>query len=102
MPARQNPQLRITKTSAERNFTSAGDIIHYTLTVTNSGNVTITGVVVTDPNAVVTCTGAPYTLAPGEQVTCTAVHTVTSADVSAGRIRNTAHTAGYDPGGMIR
>ena len=98
VPAAQNPQIRITKTASERNYTSAGEVIHYTLTVTNAGNVTLTGVVVTDPNATVTCANSPYTLAPGDQRTCTAVHTVTGADVTAGSIRNVATATGYDPG----
>jgi len=100
VPATQNPRISITKTALEANYTTAGDIIHYTLVVNNSGNVTLTGVVVTDPNTLVTCTGAPYTLAPGASVTCTAVHTITSSDVSDRSFANTATATGYDPSGQ--
>ena len=65
--------------------------------ITNTGNVTLTNVVASDPNAVVTCNGAPYTLAPGATATCTAIHTVTDADMTAGSIVNTASVYGYDP-----
>jgi len=42
----------------------AGDKINYTFTVTNTGNVTLTGVVVTDPLTSTNC--AVGTLAPGQ------------------------------------
>ena len=96
----RRPAISITKATTTTTFTAPGEVISYTLIIRNTGNVTLTGVVVTDPNAVVTCTGAPYTLVPGEQVTCTAVHTVTSADVAAGSITNMATVAGYGPGSI--
>ena len=74
----RRPAISITKATTATTFTAPGEVISYTLIISNTGNVTLTGVVVTDPIAVVTCTGAPYTLVPGEQVTCTAVHTVTA------------------------
>ena len=98
IPADVRASMRITKTARETDFTSAGDIINYTFTVTNNGNVTITGISVADPNAGINCPGVPATLAPNASLTCTAVHTVTSADVSAGRITNVATATGYDPG----
>ena len=94
----RRPGISITKASTSTTFTAPGEVISYTLNIRNTGNVTLTGIEVTDPNAVVTCNGAPYTLAPGAQVTCTAVHTVTSADVTAGRITNIATAAGFGPG----
>ena len=69
--------------------------IHFS--ITNTGNVTLTNVVASDPNAVVTCNGSPYTLAPGASATCSATHTVTAADMTAGSIVNTASVIGYDP-----
>ena len=65
--------------------------------MTNTGNVTITGITVNDPNATVTCAGAPYTLTPGASTTCTATHTVTAADIIAGSITNAATIAGTAP-----
>ena len=94
----QNPRLTISKSARETNFTSAGDIINYTFTVSNTGNVTLTGVTVSDPNAVVNCPGAPATLSPNASITCSAVHTVTGADVGAGSVRNIATVTGYGPG----
>ena len=69
---------------------SAGDDVPFTFTVTNTGNVTLSDITVTDPmTGAVTCPST--TLAPGDTVVCTAApYTVTDADVTAGEIRNTA------------
>ena len=86
----QNPELTLVKSADRAEYTAPGETINYTLTVTNTGNVTITGITVSDPIVTVTCPGAPYTLIPGASATCTATHTVTIADILAGSIINTA------------
>ena len=95
--ANQAPEITITKAAIENSYSRVGEVIHYTLLITNTGNVTLTNVVASDPNAVVTCNGAPYTLAPNATATCSATHTVTAADMTAGSIVNTASVEGYDP-----
>ncbi len=75
----QNPELTLVKSADRAEYTAPGEIINYTLTVTNTGNVTITGITVSDPIVTVTCPGAPYTLVPGASATCTAQYTVTSS-----------------------
>ena len=97
VPALQLPALEIVKSADRDTYTAPGDVINYTLVVTNTGNVTITGITVSDPIVTVTCTGAPYTLAPGASVTCTATYTVTMADIIAGNITNTATVTGVAP-----
>ena len=77
-----------------------GDTIIYTFNVTNTGNVALTNVTVTDANAVVT--GGPIaTLAPGtsDAVTFTATHVITQADVAAGKVINQAVATGTTPNG---
>src|SRR4029077_791236 len=69
--------------------TDAGDVIHYNLHVSNTGDVTLTGVVVTDP-----LTGNPAgvlaTLAPGAGQDLVVSHTITQAEVDAnGPVINT-------------
>ncbi|MGO4105782.1 hypothetical protein AB4Y63_17725 [Leifsonia sp. YAF41] len=82
----------------------AGDIIHYEFTATNTGNVTLTGVVVTDPlpglsDLAYTWPGAEGVLAPGQSVVATAKYSVTQADVDGpGEVTNTATVDGMGPG----
>ncbi|KLT63576.1 hypothetical protein, partial [Pedobacter sp. BMA] len=76
----------------------AGKVLNYNLVIKNTSNVTLTNLVVTDANAVVT--GSPVsTLAPGASVTLTAAHTLTQADVDAGSYTNTATVTGKTPAG---
>ena len=76
--------------------TAAGDTIDYTFVVTNTGNVTLDAVSVSDPKVgTVSC---PVTvLAPGESTTCTAAYTLTQIDVDAGHVANTATATGTGP-----
>ena len=62
----------------------------FTFLVTNTGNVTLSSLVVKDPMlALVSCPAT--SLVPGAQVLCTgSVYTVTDADASRGWIKNTA------------
>ncbi len=68
----------------------AGDRIDWTLVVTNLGATTLTDITISDPSA--GTAHCPHTvLAPGESMTCAVPsHTVTAADGTAGRVRNTA------------
>lgn len=76
----------------------AGEEIVFTITVTNTGDITLTDVTVDDPMVDVVCPTGP--LAPGSAVDCvSAPYTVTAADVAAGEILNTATVAGETPGG---
>ena len=69
---------------------AAGDVISYTITVENTGNVTLDGVTVTDPcdrsrpTPRATPVGDDATLEVGETWTYTASYTVTQADIDAG------------------
>ena len=98
------PAVTIVKTADPTTVTAAGDTVDYSFVVTNTGNVTLTDVVVTDtftapagPELVVTC--PVTTLAPSESTTCTASYTVTQADVDAGSIQNSAIATGTPPNG---
>ncbi|MEL6686341.1 MAG: Ig-like domain-containing protein [Pseudomonadota bacterium] len=77
---------------------NAGDVINYTFQVTNTGNVTLTNLTLSDPG--VTVSGGPIvSLAPGAQdtTTFTATRNITQTDINAGQFSNTATVSGRDP-----
>ncbi|WP_109299350.1 PKD-like domain-containing protein [Aquimarina sp. AU474] len=79
-----------------------GEIITYTLSLTNTGNVTLTNVLISDNNANVGSVN-PNNVAiilPGETVTITASHTITQSDLNAGSVINTASVTAEDPNGQ--
>ena len=51
--------------------------------MTNTGNVTLTGITLSDNNATLRDAARPTTLAPGATMTCTATHTFTQAELDA-------------------
>ena len=90
--------MSITKNETSRSFI-VGEYINYEIIVTNTGNVTVDNIDVTDDNATI-LTGNPVgTLAPGASTTLTAQHEVVQADVDAGFVANTAIATGDSPTG---
>jgi uncharacterized repeat protein (TIGR01451 family) len=89
------PSLKVTKSTVSQSFNSVGDVIDYTITVENTGNVTLTDIVVTDPTATITGGSPIASLAPGATATVTASHTVTQADLDAGKVVNTAKASAF-------
>ncbi len=94
----QNPELTLVKAADRTEYVAPGEVINYTLTVTNTGNVTVRDITLYDPNATtMTCTGAPFTLVPGAIASCTATHTVTMDDIFNGTVVNIAAATGTAP-----
>ena len=105
--------LTTVKTTSTTSYAAVGDLIHYSITVTNIGNIRISGITLSDPNATITCASSQNTLASGTNLkcatvpflephaifTCTAVHTVTQADLDACSVTNIATTIGTDANG---
>src|SRR5690606_8760482 len=83
------PGLSLTKGVTSEGPYDVGDQIKYfNIVVTNTGNVTLTDVVVTDDNAEI-ISGSPIArLMPGVSATVMARHVVTQADVDAGEVIN--------------
>jgi hypothetical protein len=102
------------------NIVNANDIITYTFTVKNTGNVTLRNVVLSDtkvtPAALVlpvggdvapmldsTDTAAPgwFNLAPGDTITSTATYAISQTDVNTGQVLNTASVTSTTIPGLI-
>ena len=71
--------LNVTGGDGDALADAAGDVLNYTVTVTNAGNVTLTGVTVVDPLTGQSISGA--TLAPGASQTYNTSYTLTQADL---------------------
>jgi uncharacterized repeat protein (TIGR01451 family) len=98
----QTPSLTIDKTvssvknpdgtdDSDGKADQAGDVIHYSVLVTNTGNTTLTGVSVSDPltNGNLDCDSGTagqqktgLTIAVGGSITCTGTYTVTQTDLN--------------------
>ncbi len=82
----------------------AGDTITYRFVITDTGDRTLTGLVLTDPRIAdegrtIACPST--TLSAGASITCTAEYTLTQADLDAGSLTNVATVAGDDHGTAV-
>jgi len=100
----QSTALTVVKSSTTTTVTTAGQQIPYDFVVTNTGNVTMTGLTITDTVAApsdpanLSSISCPVTsLPPGDSVTCTATYTVGQADVDNGTVGDTATAAATPP-----
>ncbi len=98
-PITRTATIALDKQAGTPSGTTVGSTIAYTFVVTNTGNVTLDPVAVTDPK-VGTVTCPPGALAPGASKTCTATYTLTQADVDSGHVANTATATGTPPPGV--
>ncbi len=74
----------------------AGDTIRFTYRVDNSGTAALTGLQVRDPAVGKnTCSG---TIAAGGQSTCSATHTITTADLTSGGVTSSPVASGMSAG----
>jgi uncharacterized repeat protein (TIGR01451 family) len=81
---------------------NVGDQITYAFTVTNTGNVPLSNITITDPLPGIVLSGGPLaSLAPGvsNSTTFTGLYTITQADINAGRVANQALATGTPPVG---
>jgi len=74
-------------------FYTEGEVIHYSITYTNDGELPLTDVQVWDVMNVTMPVAHAETLQPGESRVCYYQHTVTAEDVAAGSVMNIAHAS---------
>lgn len=102
------PQLTVAKTAGRTHIPAdeerAGEVIPYSLTVSNTGNVTVSGIELEDALAAKSLKvdwggNAGHTLAPGQSVPASASYAISDTDVDRGIVENTAQACGKSPNG---
>lgn len=95
--------LELFKTADTEGPVAVGDVITYSFTATNTGNVTLDDVTIADELPGLEWVTGPNvgSLAPGESATGTATYVVTQADVNAGGVTNSATATGTPPGELV-
>lgn len=95
--------LKLTKTADVTTITTVGQTVNYSFEIQNTGNVTVTNVIVQEGHftgtgtlSAIDCPTGVASMAPGDDVTCTASYTVTAADLRSGTLSNTATATGSD------
>lgn len=102
IPTPAHPAITLAKTAVPTTVERIGQSVTYRFVVTNTGDVTLSGVGVAEtrftgsgPAPEINC---PNTvLAPGASQTCLAIYPITQADIDAGSIENTAVAHGTAP-----
>ena len=92
----QSPALTIVKSATPSTYDSVGDVIDYSFVVTNTGNVTLIGPITVSDNKIanVICPDTA-SLAPGDDLICSATYTITLDDLDAESVTNVAFAEGY-------
>ena len=93
--AMSQPAIDLKKTGSPTSFTGPEETISYSYTVTNTGNVPLSGpVTVSDDKVDVTCPSGGLDV--GASMDCSASYTTTADDVAAGSITNHAVASAND------
>jgi uncharacterized protein (UPF0332 family) len=92
----QTASLQLTKSAEPLTYDHPGQVISYTYSVENTGNVSINGPFAIFDAKVTneTCPPSPTFLTPGQSIDCTASYTILEADMSSGSVTNTAYATG--------
>ncbi|MEA4812045.1 MAG: sortase [Anaerolineaceae bacterium] len=90
------PGLKLTKTTNSLGFFKLGDVIAYNFNLTNTGGMILyTPFSFTDPKISSIDCGSTNFIPIGGSITCTGTYTVTSQDINAKIITNTAFATAY-------
>jgi len=99
-PAIQGPAVAVTPSARPGSYFGAGTPLAMNYLVTNSGNVTLHGINVTDSLPGLSAISCPSpSLAPAATESCTASYTTTAADVKAKQLNDTPTAVGNPPSG---
>lgn len=92
----QSPGIALTVSASPPIATTVGQVVAYTYTITNSGNITLKAPFSISDNKVtsVDCSKATGPLAPGASTTCTGSYTIAQSDIDAGSVIDQATASG--------
>ncbi|MBE0639427.1 MAG: DUF11 domain-containing protein, partial [Bacteroidales bacterium] len=93
----KEPSILVTKLANPQIYSVLGQPVTYTITVKNTGNVTLNNVIVADPLTGLNTT--TLTLSPNEELTYVETYFITLQNLINGTVTNTATAAGEDPQG---
>ena len=95
------PEIKVVKKASPTTAATVGQVIDYTIVGSNTGNVTLTNVTISDTKIpALSCVPvAPATLAVGQTITCTGSYTLTAADAANASVTNIATGTGTPPSG---
>ncbi|HMA58989.1 MAG TPA: hypothetical protein VKN64_01765, partial [Halanaerobiales bacterium] len=93
-----NPDISINKEADPNTYSEVGEVITYTIKVTNTGNVTLYDVEVNDPIATIYNVGTLY---PGGEETINMTMTIISEHLDEEILENTAIASGMDAYGTV-
>ncbi|WP_285462408.1 hypothetical protein [Agromyces sp. NBRC 114283] len=106
VPQDPAPGLSLVKSADAERAERPGQLITYSFTISNIGNVTVSDIVVSDDDfsgagelSAIECPTDPLSLAPGETAVCTATYDVRPGDLDGRPLMNTASASGTGPGG---
>ncbi|WP_281228990.1 DUF7507 domain-containing protein [Flavobacterium aquiphilum] len=95
-----NPGIAVVKTGVVGGTVKVGDLITYTFTVTNTGNITLSNIVINDAlTNSVNLTVSPSALAPNAIGAATVTYAIKQSDIDAGKVTNSATVTGTIPTG---
>ncbi|HSL47143.1 MAG TPA: TadE/TadG family type IV pilus assembly protein, partial [Anaerolineales bacterium] len=86
--------LQLDMTADKSTYAFEGEVVNFTYTLTNNGDVEITGITFTVTHGSWNCPGT--SLAAGASMTCTGSYTTTAADLTAGSVVAQATATGTD------
>ncbi len=96
-PLIQNPDIELTKTASPVTYSTIGQLITYSIKVKNTGNVSLSDLIITDPLLALN-TIIPM-LTPNQEIILTPVYSITQDNLIAGTVVNIASVNATGPGG---
>ncbi|WP_336659449.1 DUF11 domain-containing protein [Leucobacter sp. USHLN153] len=93
------PAIALTKAVSSSTYSEAGEVLTYTVIVSNTGNVPVTELTVNDPLCTLEGSATEIPVAASESFTCD--YEVTETDFSAGEIVNTAAAGAIGAGTAV-